>query len=386
MYFLFILLLSLTIFYTIVVIFITLGLFRIPTQTQDVQETVSVIVAARNEGNNILQLLNALKSQDYPLDKLSIVIVDDMSTDGMLKIISVFKNAFPHLKLEVYLSENREKVVSPKKNALALGITKSTGDILIFTDADCLPPKSWISGIVKLFTSSVGMVIGYSPYEVPHTNSLMSKLIGMDALALAALAAGTSGWGRPATCNGRNLAYRRDVHEQVGGYSGINQFVSGDDDLFLKKVQQKKQWQVRYAYSPQLVVSTNILSGWKQFFNQRLRHASKGFFYSSKQVVVLTLLYLYYLLLFIGGPIGLLYGFWPLVLSILLLKSVGEFSLLFLFAKHMNRLNLMTVFPIAVLLYIPYVVIFGLLGQFASFEWKGEKSDAINRKNVKRVA
>jgi cellulose synthase/poly-beta-1,6-N-acetylglucosamine synthase-like glycosyltransferase len=379
---LFVILLILSFIYLFITIFITLGLFKIPSNTRDNKPTVSVIVAARNEEKNIKQLLNALAAQDYPQDKFSIFLVDDMSTDKTFQIVSEYQKSFPNLDLNLHVAENRDSITSPKKNALALGIRKSKGDILLFTDADCKPPKAWVTGIVETFTQNVGMVIGYSPYEIPSPKSLTSKLIGLDAMALAALAAGTSGWGRPATCNGRNLAYKRDVYEKLNGFSGIDQFVSGDDDLFLKKVLQNKI-KVRYACAPHLVVPTKLLTGWKQFINQRLRHASKGFHYSPKQVTSLTLLYLYYLLLLICIPIGFIYGFWQLALSALLVKSIGEFILLFFFAFFIKRQYLMTVFPLAVLLYIPYVVVFGLLGQFLSFEWKGEKTSAKNADGVK---
>lgn len=373
MFILSVLLLGLSIIYLFGTLFISFGLFKIPSNKQYNQPSVSVIVAARNEEDNIKQLLHALESQDYPRDKLSIFIVDDMSIDKTAQIVVDFQSSFPNLNLMLTTVENRETVASPKKNALSVGIAKSKGDILLFTDADCKPPKTWVSGIVELFTPNVTMVIGFSPYEIPQPNSLTSKLIGLDALALAALAAGTSGWGQPATCNGRNLAYKRTVYEQVNGFAGIDLFVSGDDDLFLNKVRQNKL-KVRYAFDFSTVVPTKLLTGWRQFFNQRLRHASKGFHYSPRQVVSLTLLYLYYLLLFTTIPIGIYCGYWQFALSAFALKTIGEFFLLFIFSFHLKRFYLMTVFPIAAILYVPYVVVFGLLGQFLSFEWKGEKT------------
>ena len=101
MFFLLVFLFGLTLIYTIIIFFISLGLLRIPSQIKIDRQTVSVIVAARNEENNIQALLNALESQDYPQDKLSIIIVDDMSTDGTYNIVSDYKKSFQNLKLQL---------------------------------------------------------------------------------------------------------------------------------------------------------------------------------------------------------------------------------------------------------------------------------------------
>ena len=214
------------------------------------------------------------------------------------------------------------------------------------------------------------MIIGFSPAERPRVQRLADYWLAIDSLALAAVAAGTSGWGYPATCNGRNLAYRKKVYNEVGGFTSINHFVSGDDDLMLKLVQQT-EWSIRYAYDAEMAVPTQGAKNAKQFTHQRLRHASKGFFYEYKKIIALVLVYLYNVLLFLSVPFAMLSWIsWTVPLLFLLLKFAFEFNLLFRFARRMKRVYFLRIFPIAELLHVPYVVIFGVLGPLKKFKWK----------------
>jgi len=350
---------------------IAFGLRRLSIPASMGKPSVSVVVAARNEERNIGTLLSALISQDYPAERYEIILVDDASTDGTAPIIQDFQSKHGQSRIRHLVVKDRQNVVSPKKHALSLGIGQANGEIILLTDADCAPPPGWISGITEYFVLPVGVVIGFSPYELPRLKGFWEYLLALDSLALAALAAGTTGWGRPATCNGRNLAYRKEVFEQIGGFEDIQQFVSGDDDLFLRLVVQKTPWQVAYAYDPELVVPTQLLSSWRQFYHQRIRHASKGRFYGRRATAVLAVVYLYNLLLVTAFFLAVIVP--PLLLvflAALFAKAFAEFALLYTFAKRMQRTAYLRFFPLAVLLHIIYVVAFGALGQFAGFRWK----------------
>ena len=265
-------------------------------------------------------------------------------------------------------SVNRQKVKSPKKNAIHTGIRVSKGEIAMLTDADCLPPQGWIKGTMRYFSPDVGMVIGFSPYEAPEVTTLNDHLIALDSLALAAVAAGSAGWGRPVTCNGRYLSYRNKVYQQVGGFTKIEEHISGDDDLFLKLVRTKTDWQILFAYDKNLIVPTFKLNSLRTFFNQRVRHASKGFHYELGQIVALGAVYFLNAMLLFSLPLIFL-GFY-LPLFCLLFKAGAEFMLTSFFAVKMDRSNFLKVFPIAAIIHIPYVVLFGALGQFGKFSWK----------------
>ena len=250
-----------------------------------------------------------------------------------------------------------------------MGVKHAAGEIILLTDADCVPPPGWISGMVQYFTPETGMVIGFSPNELPSLNTITAKLLALDSLSLAAVAAGTSGWGIPATCNGRNLAYRKIVFEEVGGFEKIKQFASGDDDLFLKLVLKETEWKIQYALNAELAVPTKTIKSFKQFFNQRLRHASKGLHY--EWIKILVLFYVYFfnlLLLFI--LFSLIVGFVYLPLVCFAMKALVELLVLYIFSARMQRRHFLSVFPLASILHLFYVVFFGALGQLKKFKWK----------------
>ncbi|RMF60847.1 MAG: glycosyltransferase, partial [Calditrichaeota bacterium] len=173
------------------VLFLELGLFRLRRQTTAGKPRVSVVVAARNEAKNIGSCLQALLRQTYPRDLTEIIVVDDRSTDETPQLISVYQQRNPGLLLSKRLTAP-EPGVSPKKRALQEGIVLASGEIIQTTDADCVPPPRWIEQTVALFTAEVGIVIGPAPF-FPGP-SLASKILALDNLAAAFVAAGGAGW------------------------------------------------------------------------------------------------------------------------------------------------------------------------------------------------
>ena len=356
----------LTFFYLFALLLIYVGLYRLSKEKSTEKPRVSVVVAARNEQENIPDLLAALLSQHYPENLYEIIIVDDKSEDNTFSLVQSVKDN----RIRLLRTKDRENHASPKKVALDYGIQRAKGEIILLTDADCRPPVNWIETMVQHFTTETGVVIGFSPYELPELKSMSDDLFALESMSLAAVTAGTTGWGYPATCSGRNLAYRKSVYHQVDGFEHIKHILSGDDDLFLKLV-QKTRWQIRYAFHPASIVPTFQLKNVQEFIHQRLRHASKSFHYDVSKIAALSAVYAFNLLIFFSLPLSVT-GILPTLpaLTAFLIKAAAEFILLCRFAFHMNRLFYLRIFPLAELLHIPYVVIFGTLGPFKSVKWK----------------
>ncbi|MBQ5571374.1 MAG: glycosyltransferase [Bacteroidales bacterium] len=107
------------------------------------QPAVSVIIACRNELQNLKSNLQYIVKQKYP--EFEIIIADDNSTDGTSDYIAELAKTFPNVKLV----ENKE---SGKKSALSNGIRAASYEHLVFTDADCRPAtEHWIAGIMSQF-------------------------------------------------------------------------------------------------------------------------------------------------------------------------------------------------------------------------------------------
>jgi hypothetical protein len=123
---------------------------------------------------------------------------------------------------------------------------------------------------------------------------------------------------------------------------------------------------------------------WSEFQSQRTRYASKSLHYEPPLTLSLALVYL--LNLFIcAGLLSAIIGWWKFfvpVLTIAILKAVGEYFYLRRAAKLFDEEQLLPVFPLAALLHPFYVVLFATLGQFAKFSWRGEQFTAKKRSLV----
>src|SRR5690606_22147099 len=84
-----------------------------------------------------------------------------------------------------------------------------------------------------------------------------------------------------------NLAYRRDVFFEMGGFKGIDNLASGDDELFLHKVAEKYADRIGFCKSREAIVYTDAKPDLTSFISQRKRWASKSTKYKDKKVIVL---------------------------------------------------------------------------------------------------
>jgi len=359
----------LTLSYGLLILLLYLGLFFLKSGKNNFQYFVSVVVAARNEAKNIHSCLEALVNQSYPSDQYEIIIVNDRSGDETATIVESYGKQYSQVKLVQV--KDLPQGISPKKHALAKGIDAAEGEIILTTDADCVPAAGWIQGMVRNFEPEVGLVAGFSPLEKNVKETIFSKLLTLDSLSLAAVAAGSFGLGKPLTCNGRNLGYRKATFQSINGFKSIQNLISGDDDLLLHLVSQKTDWKIRYSINCQTLVRSKIPTNFKQFANQRIRHASKGRHYSKWIKLFLVGVYLVNLILLIMLPVSFfISNIFLIWLLCWLIKSSSEFLLINRFAKLFNYRKILTVFPVAMLLHLPYVVVFGLWGYVGKFQWK----------------
>ncbi len=350
------------------------GLNRLPLQKPNGDTPyVSVIVSAHNEEKNIRSCLNHLSAQDYPANRIEFIIVDDRSSDKTLDIINSFKEKdrrFRSLSIEDRIPE-----FAPKKRAIDAGIQVSRGTIILHTDADGRPGPGWVRYMCSYFQNDADMVLGYAPYNIPR-QSFTGKLLALEYFSHASVAAATTGLGYPVTCVGTNIAYKKALYREIGGFGKFKPFISGDDDLFLTIVRGYNTYKIAYALSPETHVYNSPPGTFMKFFHQRMRYASKGFYYQPKLTAILTVYFLMNVLLLGSIPLaftGLLSGF--AVTGITGIKILIEY----LFMKKAGTVlgdtrSLRLLIP-ASLIHIPYVVLFGLLGQFKYFKWAEEHSE-----------
>lgn len=365
--------------YLVILFWLDRGLCRLENFSRNQTKalpTVSLIVCAKNEEHRLPKLLQALAKQEYPTAKLEICLADDRSTDRTGEIIKEFAASHPNvipLRIDDTLPD-----FAPKKRAIDTAIRHASGEIILLTDADSTPGPRWVHEMAAAFTPNVVMVCGYSPYVPRH--SFWQKILALEYFSHAAVAAGGIGAGRPLTCTGSNMAYRRDAYLRLGGFAGIAQWVSGDDDLLLHKMHRAGIGKISYAAHPAAHAPVQPPRSWREFKSQRMRYASKSLHYEPS--LTLALIFVYLLNLFIcAGLFSAIIGWWKffvLAFMIAALKAAGEYLFLRRAAKLLDEERLLPTFPLAALLHPFYIVLFAALGQFAKFSWRGELFAATN--------
>ena len=352
--------------YASAMLWLLAGLRRGKAGTSSRSFSTSIIVAARNEATSIESCLHALKRQDYE-GEMEVVVIDDRSQDDTAARVLKQARDWPHLKL--VRARGQRPFKCPKKSALAQGIDASSGELLLFTDADCQPPPGWVRSTVGLFAEGVGLVAGYAFFR--PGNSLRLSILALDNLAVAALSAGSVGMGHVLACTGRNLAYRRRVYEEVEGFGSIGHLVGGDDVYFARLVAERNAWRLVYNRAAEAAVPCSPGSErWVDLVQQKLRHASKAGHYRGFALALAAAVYLFHLLLLAGAARMAFQGSWDvLLLSVWGVRFLVDFILLWSFAPVRER-GLIAYLPLLELLYIPYVLVFTVLGRLGWFRWK----------------
>lgn len=259
-----------------------IGLFRRGRRHSTDADTLSVIVAARNEEARIGVLLESLVRQTRRPDE--VIVVDDRSIDGTSSVVEAYRKRLPTLK--IVKVDALPAGAAPKKNALECGIAASSGGILCFTDADVILPPTWLASIDSHMTPEVGVVAGtYAPLPPVERGGLVSSIlhrfIDYEKFKTWILAAGSAALGFAWTASGSNLAYRRSVYDHVGGFKGQHGSISGDDDLFVQRVRRETDWKIAAMTGPDATVQTEVPSTWSEFYRQRTRHLSAGRWYDA---------------------------------------------------------------------------------------------------------
>ncbi|MFB0515682.1 MAG: glycosyltransferase [Candidatus Neomarinimicrobiota bacterium] len=373
--------------YLVLLVWMRTGLRRLaPTTDTTVTPDVSIIVAARNEALNIPRLLAALQRQSYPADRLEIIVVDDGSTDDTFLILQLHARKMSNL--HPIRIDHPPAGWGPKKWALTTAVNQAKGEIILTTDADCIPGPHWVERMVRYFANpAVGMVMGPSPL-VTERRSFWREALFLDSCAMDALTAGGLARGLALTCTGRNLAYRKRIFEELGGFKGVEHFVSGDDDLLMQKVAATRCWRITFAAEAEATVPSPPPATVGAFVRQRLRFASKGRYYFGLDTgpwfkLILPFLYLTNLAA-VTGLVLLALILHPLWLAPIAIKMAAEALLVYPYLRRINRSVRVATFIIAGLVHPLYVVVFGAFGNLHKLAWKGRhyESSRVSATNV----
>ncbi len=345
------------------------GLFLPAVKKKSERPFVSVIIAARNEENNIRRCLQSVIRQTYPADLFEIIVVNDRSSDQTAAITGEFMTANTIVKM-ITITETPAGY-SPKKWALQNGIESSRGDILLFTDADCEVRPEWIETMAEYFDDKTGMVIGFSSVQ---SRTLFHQLQAMDFLALMTCASGVCNLGFPLSASGQNLAYRRKGFDEAGGFRSVMTRISGDDVLMVQLFRKKTKWKTVFAADPLSYATTQPAENLGQLIRQRARWASNATIMlklNPSFLLYLTGVYIFHL-----GLAGLLLAsLWnPFLITVAVFawmnKLIVDLMVILNGSRIFRRPFSLFVFLIWFILQTPYVLWVGFRGPFGLFQWK----------------
>lgn len=338
--------------------------------TTPAQPLVSVVVAARNEAAHLPQLRAALTQQAYPC--YEIIIVDDRSADDTPHILNAWCRRDPQVRVVRVAEQPQHR--SPKIAALMHGIAQAQGDLLLFTDADCTMPPTWIACMAAYFTPDVSVVIGYAELTAPNHN-VIEHLQVFDYFANMTLAAGATKWGRPLGAGGANIAYRRTAYDQAGGFGSLPLDVIADDMALVQQIADHTPCRIAFCDDRGAVVRSPAVPTAREALNRQLRWMQGGG----------DVLHRNWPLLLISSTIGMLNGMllgFPLFLRTarlrrilvraLAVRLVVDIMAYSIAARRVGNHGMLRYYPLWLPVQIVWTNVLPLLAMVRRWRWKDQ--------------
>lgn len=301
---------------------------------------ISVIICAKNEGENLKNFLPSILEQNY--SNFEVILINDASSDNTLQIIEDFQKIDP--RIQIVNVQNNEAFWANKKYALTLGIKKARNKHLLFTDADCAPQsKNWIKEMSRNFQSGNTIVLGYGGY-FQHSGSMLNKLIRFETLLTAIQYFSYARLGSPYMGVGRNLAYSSTQFYEMKGFANHLHLRSGDDDLFVNEASTAENTAI--CFHPDSITRSVPKSNFSEWFHQKRRHVSVAGHYKTKHKVLLSAFYFFRILFWLLLAMLLIFQIYPqIVLGILGLKLITEAFVYIKAAKKLDESDVVWLFP-----------------------------------------
>lgn len=323
------------------------------------EEPVSIIIAARNEYENLQRYLVPILEQDYP--EFEVIVVNDCSWDSSQAWLEELQKSYPRLRVSQLIEQ--EKYPTGKKFAITIGIKAARYEQLLFTDADCEPASNqWLRLMQSRFTPGKEIVLGFSPYR--KTKGFLNRFIRFETLTTAQFYFSMALMRNPLMGVGRNLAYRRDVFFRHKGFASHQHILSGDDDLFVNEAATPGN--VAIEIDPASFVYTEAKKTFSSWSSQKVRHLSVGKYYKPKHKLFLggyySALSLFYPLL--AALLILNIYLWPVVVTMFGIKFISQTIVFYLSGKKLKSQQVAFGILLLDLVFVFYMFIYGTQGFF----------------------
>ncbi len=259
-------------------------IFRFEENTTN-EIKLSVVVAAKNEVNNISKLISALQTQNYPKENFEVILVDDNSTDNTLSTAEQATTEFENF--QVIKASN--KLFDGKRGALDVGIKVAKNPYILITDADCEPASGWIDSFANGFVKGNDFLFGIAPFRA--TKSVTNLIARFENLRANIIVFAFAKLGIPYSASARSFGFLKEAFNKIDGYTNTTQTLSGDDDLLLREA-IKNKFQIGLVTNEDAFVFSNTKEKFSEYVNQKSRHTSTSLHYTLKSQILLGLWHL----------------------------------------------------------------------------------------------
>ena len=305
---------------------------------------LSILIACRNEINNLPNLLESIENQTFKPDE--VIFVDDNSTDETYNFLINYSKKYNYIKV----IKNSGK---GKKSALIEAVKIATSEYLLFTDADCYLNNNHCKlAIQYLNKNNSDMLLG--AVDITDEKGIFNIIEKIEFSSLQAITAYTALLNNPIMCNGANLIVKRNIYLQY--IDKINKNIASGDDMFMLHVLKKNKAKINYLYDSNYIIKTKGTNSLKKFIIQRTRWAAKSVNYKDITTILVALLVaiiniLLLTLLFLNP-----YTLITIFLIIFVIQNIIMLPYFFKYKQYRILKYYPIIFPLMSLLYPLYIV------------------------------
>lgn len=322
------------------------------------------MVCARDEAANLAKNLPGILIQEYRTSH-EVIVVNDNSFDDSKYVLEEFQKTYKQLK-PIELTQEA-KLIPGKKFPLSIGIKSAKHEIVLLTDADCVPAtEHWIESMQDSYTENTEIVLGYGPFH--KKKGMLNKLIRWEAFHTAMQYLSYALAGIPYMGVGRNLSYKKTVFYRHKGFSSHNNIPGGDDDLFINMSANKKNTKINI--DPKSFTLSKPPISWKQWLKQKKRHYTTGKYYKSLHKFLLGL-YSFSHFLFFPLLVGVCIVYnWKYGIIVFAIRLVIQ---LLIYIRVLNKLSEKDLIPFIFLfdlwMFFYYIIFFPALFKKPRTSW-----------------
>ena len=293
-------------FLYVTIVFGRLALYKEEEKKPQALPPISIIIAARNESDNLYENLPYILTQDYP--EFEVIIVNNQSVDDSAWLLKAL--CFQHKNLRVVEIAKNKHLLPGKKLPITLGVKGANYENMLFTDADCRPASNhWLRIMAGSFSEKKEIVLGYAPYY--KTKGIINKIIRYDTAFIGVSYLSMALVKLPYMGVGRNLAYSKKVFDAVRGFKSHYSLPSGDDDLFIQEAAVNNNYTIQL--SPDSFCFSMPATTWKSWIRQKTRHYTTSSRYNFIKKALLGIYPISLLMTWISFVILLLNANWWLI-------------------------------------------------------------------------